>query len=121
MVTFDVRADAGVCRVALHGALDYDESNKAIAAAAECAAQHRVDRVLFDLRDADASNYYSYIVRHAEEAPSLGFERSYRVAFVARPESMPVVEFMALVARNHGWQARAFAEIDEADGWLQEA
>jgi hypothetical protein len=74
--------------------------------------------VLFDLRQADLANYYSYTVRHGELAPRLGLDTSFVLAFVSRPGAIDVAQFMERVAINRGWRARAFTDLAAAEKWL---
>jgi hypothetical protein len=116
----DFRVDVarGVVVVQHTGRLEYADTNKAIAAAVEAAVKAGTKRVLFDLTRADVSNYYSYTVRHAEVAPELGLDTSYRLAFVGNQEAVDTLSFIETVTRNHGWKSRHFLDVDEAMRWL---
>lgn len=118
---FQVSVNEGVVVVTHAGRLEYADTNNAIRAAADAAIEADTKRVLFDLRRADLSNYYSYAVRHAEFAPELGLDKSYTLAFVGDETSVDVLSFMELVTRNRGWQSRYFVDFEGALAWLGEA
>lgn len=113
----DLRNDVIV--VSHIGRLEYVDTNKAIAAAADAAKTKGTRLVLVDLTRADVANYYSHTVRHAEVAPDLGLDSTYKLAFVGSPEAVDILEFIVRVMSNHGWQARCFFNVDEAVAWLQ--
>jgi hypothetical protein len=115
---FLVHVDDGVVIVEQIGDLQFDETNKAIAAAVAAARGANSKRVLFDLTRAQLANYYSYTVRHAELAPDLGLDVSYALAFVGRPEADDVLSFIALTTRNRGWKSRYFFDRQAALEWL---
>ena len=60
-----------------------------------------------------------HIVRHAELAPELGLDSSFRIALVGLPEQDDVLSFMVMVAVNRGWSCRRFFDFDAARQWLQ--
>jgi hypothetical protein len=115
---FEISVAYGVVVITLHGDLDYEEVNQAIAAGVKTAGASHSLGMLFDLRSADVANYYSYSVRHAETAPQLGLDTSFALAFVGTGESRDVLSFMETVARNRGWRARAFTAMPPALKWL---
>jgi hypothetical protein len=100
------------------GAMDFDEAHKAIGIALTSARNAAARKLLFDLRFADLSNYYSFIVRHAELAPEMGLDDSFLVAFVGTREAADVLSFTERVVRNRGWNARRFFSMEEALQWL---
>jgi hypothetical protein len=119
--SFDVRLRDGTVVVSVRGALRFDETNRSIAAAVEAARAAQTKKIVFDLRAADCSNYYSYTVRHGELAPTLGLDTSFSLAFVGAPQSADVLAFMELVAHNRGWRSRSFTDIDDAMKWAGDA
>jgi hypothetical protein len=98
--------------------MDYRASSR-IAEGAKRLAEQRIRRVLFDFQAAQADGYFTETVRHAERAEKLGLSRKLRLAFYA-PDLPDSVEFMATVACNRGYTARAFGERDEAMRWLRQ-
>jgi hypothetical protein len=85
------------------GAINFDDAHNAIGIGLTSAQKAAGKKLLFDLRFADLSNYYSFIVRHAELAPGMGLD---------------VSSFTERVVRNRGWNARHFFSMDEALEWL---
>ncbi len=118
---YRVYVDAGVVVVEHVGALQFDDTNDAIGKAAEAARDANSKRVLFDLRRAELANYYSYSVRHAEVAPSLGLDTSHKLAFVGERGAADILSFIERVTRNRGWKARCFFDMDQAFEFLQSA
>ena len=118
MSSFELWVYDRVVRVRQRGVPDFEETNRSLAGAAELAKASAIHHVLFDLRDADVANYYSYAARHAELAPSLGFDTGFTIAILGRPEAEEVLGFYEKVARSHGWQARAFTDEAAAERWI---
>jgi hypothetical protein len=100
------------------GAINFDDAHNAIGIGLTSAQKAAGKKLLFDLRLADLSNYYSFIVRHAELAPGMGLDASFLVAFVGTREAADVLSFTERVVRNRGWNARHFFSMDEALEWL---
>lgn len=115
---FRIRVESAVVHVIETGTLDYPTSNRALVGAIEAARASGTKRLLFDLRDADLSDFYSYIVRHAETATEMGLDASYSLAILGRPERADVLSFVETVARNRGWRAMSFFALDAALEWL---
>jgi hypothetical protein len=117
---FRVEVVRSVVVVSHLGRLEYADTNKAIAAAVAAAVEIGGKRILFDLSRADVSNYYSYSVRHAEFAPDLGLDTTYKLAFVGGSEAVDLLSFIETVTRNRGWKSRYFVDTDAAITWLIE-
>jgi hypothetical protein len=115
---FNVSVADDVVIVSHVGRLEYHDTNRSIEAAAQAAAKAGTKLVLFDFTRADLANYYSYAVRHAEFAPELGLDTTYKIAFVGLPAAIDVLEFIQRVTRNRGWRAHYFLSLDEAVDWL---
>lgn len=118
---FHVRVHEGVVVVTHVGNLHFEDTNRSIAAAVEAARTTGSKIVLFNLTGAQLSNYYSYSVRHAELAPKLGLDTTYRIAIVGIAAADDILSFMEMVAQNRGWRAQRFFDIDEAMRWLRQA
>ncbi|HYD58063.1 MAG TPA: hypothetical protein VEB41_14265 [Burkholderiales bacterium] len=118
---FRIRVESDVVFVVESGRLDFDASNHAIVLAVEAAKAASTKCLLFDVRDADLSNYYSYIVRHADMAADTGIDAGFSIAVVGRPDATDVLSFIELVARNRGWRAKCFYDPDKALAWLRGA
>jgi hypothetical protein len=115
---FHIRVESDVVHIVETGTLDFATSNRAVIGAVEAAKASRTRCLLFDLRAADLSNYYSYIVRHAETAAQTGLDAGYGIAVVGPRDGADVLSFIELVARNRGWRARSFFELEPALEWL---
>ncbi len=114
---FDVQVRGDIVIVVGMGVPAFDEASNALASAI---AEARVlkKKILFDHRLLDLSNYYGYIVRHAEMAPYMGLDGTFRMAHVGTPSQDEVMSFMVLVGHNRGWNVRCFFDFDEALRWL---
>jgi hypothetical protein len=99
------------------GTPEFEESSKALAEAIKAARKHG-RKILFDHRLVDLSNYYGFIVRHAEMAPAMGLDDTFRIAHLGAPHQDDVLGFMVEVGRNRGWMVRRFFEMEEALLWL---
>lgn len=110
----------GILRVAFRGMQDFQTTENAIVEGAKMLAERHIRRVLFDFEAGNANGYFTETVRHAERAEKLGLSRNLRLAFYA-PHMRDTVEFMATVAANRGYTARAFGDRDEALRWLKQS
>lgn len=109
----------GILQVVFRGMQDFQTTESAIAEGAKILAEQHIRRVLFDFEAAQANGYFTETVRHAERAEKLGLSRNLRLAFYG-PHIRDTVEFMATVAANRGYTARAFGDRDEALRWLKQ-
>ncbi len=116
---FRIRVESDAVLIFETGTLDFATSARAILCAIEEAKAHDIKCLLFDLREADLSNYYSYIVQHAETAAQAGLNPDYSIAVVGSRDRADVLAFVEMVARNRGWRARKFHDPDEARQWLR--
>jgi hypothetical protein len=116
---FRIRIDSGVVFVVERGTLDFATSYRALAAAVEAANAAATTCLLIDVRDADLTNYYSYIVRHAEAAGEFGLDSRFRIAVLGQPAAADVLSFIERVASNRGLKVRCFLEADAALDWLR--
>ncbi len=107
----------GILHVVFRGPQDFQTTENAIAEGAKILGERHIRRVLFDFEASNANGYFTETVRHAERAEKLGLSRDLRLAFYG-PHIRDTVEFMATVAANRGYTARAFADRDEAMRWL---
>jgi hypothetical protein len=108
-----------VLQLVFRGKLDFETTERAIAEGAKVLTEQGIDTVLFDFAAADPNGYIAETVRHAERAERLGLSRNLRLAFYGG-HSRDTVEFMATVASNRGYVARAFANRDDALHWLKQ-
>jgi hypothetical protein len=108
----------GVLQVVFRGAQNFDTTENAIQEGAKLLVEQGIGCVLFDFEAAQANGYFTETVRHAERAEKLGLSRDLRLAFYG-PHIRDTVEFMATVATNRGYVARAFQDREEALRWLR--
>jgi hypothetical protein len=108
----------GILNVVFRGVQDFETTERAIAEGAKLLTGQGIGSVLFDFESANADAYFTETVRHAERAEKLGLSRQLRLAFYS-PRNLDTLEFMATVAVNRGYTARAFTSRDEALLWLK--
>jgi hypothetical protein len=116
---FRVELRGDVVVVHEEGTVEFEEKQRAMAAAIRLALDSGSKRMLFDHRRVDIANYYSHIVRHAELAPGLGLDGAFRIAFVGRPGQEDVMAFSVMVGTNRGWDVQHFFDFDRALEWLR--
>lgn len=114
----ELRGDVVV--VVRKGAPLFEDTQKAMATALAAARDAGTRRILFDVRLADLTNFYSYIVRDVDLDPLLGLDTSFRIGVVGTREQEHVMSFIVRVRQMRGWQARWFFDMDEALKWLAE-
>ena len=115
----DIRGDVAV--LVPEGAPLFEETSESLAAVITTALKIGSKKVIVDARLSDLANYYSFVVRHAELIPLMGFDSSFRSAIVGLPEQTFVMDFIVSVGQNRGWTVRRFYELDEALQWLSDA
>ena len=115
---FDLEVRGHIVVVAQRGSPTFEEANEVVAATVVAALKAGTNNLLFDVRLADLANYYSYIVRHAEMAPSLGLHTGFRIAIVGLRDQADVLSFMARVGQNRGWKTQTFFDMDKAVEWF---
>jgi len=104
-------------RVVFRGPQDFQTTEDAIVEGSSLVKEKGLACVLFDFRFANPDGYFSEVVRHAERAEKLGLSHDLRIAFFS-PTQGALMDFMATVAVNRGWNARAFRDEEAALKWL---
>lgn len=117
---FHVELRGDVVVVVRKGAPLFEDTQKAAAAATAAARDAETKKILFDVRLADLTNFYSYIVRNVNLDPLLGLDTSFRICIVGSREQMDVMSFIVRVRQMRGWEARCFFDMNEALEWLAE-
>lgn len=117
-VQIELRGDVVV--VVRKGAPLFQHTQEAVAAAVAAARDAGTRKILFDVRLADLTNFYSYIVRDVDLDPLQGLDTSFRICLVGSREQVDVMSFITRVRRMRGWQAQWFFDMDEALKWLAE-
>lgn len=112
-----ITEEPGYTRVVYRGLIQYDLTTEMLRKVAQIASKSQRPLVLFDIRDADYRHYHANIIRHVQEGPSLGIDRSFRIA-VLGSKSEPMLAFIEDAAVNRGYQTKAFTGESEALAWL---
>jgi len=88
--------------------------------AIRCGAENKVDRFLFDLRDAPnvQSIVDNYEFAH-KEITVFGFPKTSRSAFLVRPDDKSH-DFINTAFYNAGYLTRMFIDAAEAISWLEQ-
>lgn len=115
-----VSVQAGIVRATYRGDMAYDATTDMLRTVGALASEHGSERLLFDLREANYQDYHLAIIRHAEEGPALGIDRSFRIALLGSVESS-MLAYMEAVAVNRGFWVKAFTDESEALAWLKGA
>lgn len=108
----------GFIRVVFRGPQNFETTSNAIVEGARLVKRTGILDVMFDFQFADPKGYFAETVRHAEDAQELGLPLELRIAFFS-PTQFDVVDFMATVAVNRGYTARAFSREEDALEWLR--
>jgi len=114
---FELQVQGDVVVVMERGVPSFEDANKALAAAIN-KAQGKGRKILFDHRLVDLSNYYGFIVRHAEMAPEMGLDHTLRIAHLGNRSQDDVLSYMVEVGRNRNWNTQRFFDLAEALRWL---
>ena len=115
-----VVVEDGIVRATYRGEVAYDAVFGTIRNVARTAAEQQTDLLLFDIREAVFREFHVTIIRHAEEARSLGIEPTFRIAVLAAMENEKL-KYIEDVAVNRGFQVKVFTEESEALAWLKSA
>lgn len=116
---FHVEVHGDVAVLVQEGAPLFEETTRALGAVIAASIEIGSKKIIIDARPSDLANYYSYVVRHAELLPTLGFDGTFRSALVGLPEHGPVMDFIVSVGTNRGWKVRRFVDMEEAKEWLR--
>lgn len=112
----EVRGDVVV--IVRKGAPLFEDTQTAMAAALAAARDMGTKKILFDVRLADLTNFYGYIVRAVNLDSLLGLDTGFRICVVGSREQADVMSFIVRVREMHGWKAQWFFDMDEALKWL---
>jgi hypothetical protein len=113
-----IAPENGFIRVTYKGDVEYDATNAMLRSVGQMAAQLRVGALLFDVREANYQFYHVGTIRHAEEGPALGIDRSFRIAFLGAADN-PMLGYVEAVAQNRGYHVKAFSAEPDAIAWLR--
>src|SRR6185503_21381226 len=110
----------GIVRVVYRGLVEYSAATEMLRNVAGIAANAQCKLLLFDIREADYEHYHVDTIRHAEEAPQMGIDQTFRVAFLG-VEGNPMLRYIENVSVNRGFLAKVFTDDSEALAWLRGA
>ena len=106
-------------RVTYRGQVEYEATTEMLRNVAAIAAEMRSRSLLFDIREANYRDYHFGTIRHAEEGPSLGIDKGFRIAFLGA-EGNPMLDYIVAVTSNRGYWANAFTDEAQALAWLRD-
>ena len=119
-MTQDIRIhiDGNIIRVTYRGRVEYEATDGMLRQVGALAGQNGISRILFDIRDANYQFYHVGTLRHADEAPALGIDSSFRIAFLGATDN-PMLRYIEAVSVNRGFWVRAFTDEAAALEWLR--
>ena len=109
----------GVVWVELRGEITFQDSVRAMRAAAEAARLHGTDRLVFDIRGTRHPEFHAVTLESARMAPDVGLNTALRCAVLGDEADRPRLSFIEDVAANRGFKARAFTDVEQASAWLK--
>lgn len=113
-----ITTEPGIVRVVYRGKVEFDVTTEMLRNVAKVASESNASSLLFDIREADYKRYHLQAITHAEQGPSLGIPRTFRVAFLgAKGEEM--LAFVENVTANRGYTVKAFTDESKALAWLR--
>jgi hypothetical protein len=122
-VPYEITVDTarGLVRVLVSGVFDAEEAPRMTTDARRIAAEHRLHRILYDVRVARAGRLEnSDLFWLPRNVPALKDPKAprVRVATLFVEPQRPIVEFWENAFRNLGLSARGFQDEDAALDWL---
>ncbi len=117
MADVQITLDSDVIRVEYRGRVEFSVTTQLLRDVGKMGQETDNKRVLFDLRDADTRGYYIQTLQHAEQGPSLGVDRGFRIALLGTQN--PMLGYFEDVAVNRGYRAKAFTDEAAALAWLR--
>jgi len=116
-----ITMEEGLVRGTYRGIVEYGATTEMLRKVGQMAAERQVKLVLFDIRDADYSNYSVATLRHAEEGPALGIDKiTFRIAFLGAAGN-PMLKYIEDVSVNRGYQVKSFTDEGAGLAWLRQA
>jgi len=113
-----ITTEAGIIRVVYRGKVQFELTTKMLRDVASIASKEDARRLLIDIREADYKFYHFESLKHAYQAPSLGIDSTFRIAFLGA-ENEKMLGFVENVAVNRGYRSRAFTAESRALAWLE--
>lgn len=117
MADVQISLESDVIRVHYRGRADFGATTQLLRDVGKMGQETQSKRVLFDMRDADYRGYYVQTLQHAQQGPSLGIDRGFRIALLGTEN--PMLGYFEDVAVNRGYRAKAFTDEAAALAWLR--
>jgi hypothetical protein len=114
-----ITPQGGIIRVTYRGDVQYDATTEMLREVAAIAARTGSKLLLIDVREANYRDYHVGTIRHAEEGPALGIDKTFRIAFLGA-RGYPMLEYVEAVSVNRGYWLKAFVDESEALAWLRD-
>ena len=112
--------ETGFVRVTYRGDVEYSATTEMLRNVAVIAAEAQCKLLLFDIREASYRDYHLSTIRHAEEGPALGIDKTFRIAFLGAAGN-PMLKYIEAVSVNRGYWVKVFVNESEALAWLHGA
>jgi hypothetical protein len=112
-----ITKEPGFVRVTYHGDVEYVATTEMLRKVAVVAAETQCKSLLFDIREANYRDYHLGTIRHAEDGPALGIDKTFRIAFLGTSGN-PMLKYIEAVTINRGYWAKALTDESEAMLWL---
>ena len=113
-----ITKEPGFVRVTYQGDVEYAATTEMLRKVAVIAAETHCKLLLFDIREANYRDYHLGTIRHAEEGPTLGIDKTFRIAFLGTSGN-PMLKYIEAVSVNRGYWVKALVDESEALAWLQ--
>ena len=108
----------GVIRAVYSGDADFGVTTEMLRKVARISSESQSKLLLFDIREADDRQYRIDAIGHGEQAPALGIDQTFRIAFL-RSRSDQMLRYIETVTLNRDFRAKAFTDESEAVAWLK--
>ena len=108
----------GVIRAVYSGDADFGVTTEMLRKVARISSESQSKLLLLDIREVEDRQYHVDAIRHAEQAPELGIDQTFRIALL-RSRNDPMLQYIETVAINRGFRAKAFTDESEALAWLK--
>ena len=113
-----ITVEQGITRVLYRCEVEFNRTTEMLREVGRIALENQSAMLLFDVREAGEGPYHVSAIRHTEQLPALGIERSFRIAFLGR-KGDPRLSYVDDVMVNRGFQSHVFTDEAESVAWLQ--
>jgi hypothetical protein len=119
---YDVRVIpiSAFLRTDVSGTIERGTSRVILKELLKSCAERNINHVLIDCREAVGRATATDIFMLVNDFEELGLSRQHRIAILNRPkDDFDRAAFIALCAKNQGYQVQAFRDFEEAFTWLK--